>query len=110
MLFYLMEVIQKLIHKSQLPSSIQRMDTRALIFQFLHEVTRHSEKNKMNSKNLAIVFAPNIMVVSSIAVPTKRSGKDSLASYSKDLFHNVEIVEVIRSSTEFEVLYFKKKN
>jgi hypothetical protein len=31
------------------------------ILHFLHEVTQHSEKNMMNSKNLSIVWGPTLM-------------------------------------------------
>lgn len=40
----------------------RRMEIISLAaLQFLHEVTGHSEMNKMDAKNLAIVLTPSIM-------------------------------------------------
>ena len=49
---------------SKLPSA--RKLTLAFLVKYLREIEQHSDKNKMNFSNIAIVFAPNLFSIDSV--------------------------------------------
>lgn len=56
----------------------------SLSLQFLQEVASHSDRNKMDVKNLAIIVAPSVMPVEERIV----------VSGTSRLNHHVQVVEV----------------
>ncbi|XP_023705411.1 uncharacterized protein LOC111863376 isoform X2 [Cryptotermes secundus] len=61
------------------------INTLAYLMQFLQEVASHSETNKMNVKNLAIIVAPSVMPV-----------EEKIVVYGTSrLTHHVEVVELL---------------
>ena len=59
--------------------------TFRFLFQFLREVTQFNTENKMTSKNLAIVFAPNIL----------RPAKETLAMMQNDAKDKISVVRAL---------------
>lgn len=53
------DVIWNLLQHESLPRENYR--NIQYLFKFLHEVTKHSEQNKMTASNLAIVISPNVI-------------------------------------------------
>jgi len=53
------DAIWNLLQHEQLPRENYR--NIQYLFKFLHEVTQHSEQNKMTASNLAIVITPNVI-------------------------------------------------
>ncbi|KAK6638874.1 hypothetical protein RUM43_007144 [Polyplax serrata] len=68
----------------------ENLATLAFFMEFLLKVSQHSEKNKMNMKNLAIILTPTLMPLS----------KETRASNNIEMAHHFKVIEMLIENAE----------